>query len=965
MKVPKSNLRQSAKTRSDQTTEPSNQGFPLGPLEEIAAASTKEALSQALRHGLSQIVPQAFWVMLLNGSDDVQYTSLSANTVPELAQAVEDPASLFNETMGASAIRGGVGELVRSAELVKSLTDHDCEQASVQPIQYLEGSQGFVAVFHHGKLASETRLWLEALTRQAAIALKNIQLQADLEKLSNDIQQTRDFMQDGLIVISSAGIIRYVNPAARTMFRLKQSATDVALKDFLGGFANFAQEGTELDIASLTLTPFKQALQGKTIRQLLSLKTSNGQKMLEAIFGPYKNSQRDIVGVIVNVRDLTQIYSEKEKLLVIQEHAAHGLVVLDTENVVTSTNQYFLELMGNVNIIGRKFGDYLQDPAVQDNIKFDISPPERVLEWIETGRKLTFYAEVGSGDTVRHLQLVASPISGHSGNQGAVLSVRDVTQLIEKTMEANINAQKAQKHSRELSGLAELSDISSILGFRLDQIYDKYLQRTGQLLNAQHASIYLYQPGMAKLVLKATTAMFHEHPPDVNLDDKSAIARAFISKKARSVSDEAGDNEESGVIGDGLAAPIALGTKTLGVLVVSGREAQFEEHDVKILSVVASRLAVLIENANLYHDVNGRRERWEAVFKFTEEGIIIFDGKGKVVGFNPAATRLTGCRADDAIDKDFTKVVKTVSQEGVNLAAISPIHQVLTEGKVIAKSQQLIESLEGEQIWTEISYSPILDNDGRVTSGLAIIRNVQKDREVEEIKSDFISIVSHELRTPLSAIKGFLSMIINKDFGELNDKQFHFLNRVYQSNQRMVDLVEDLLDASHIESGKINLVQNPTAPETVINEVVSELASKGFERQILLKVKRRQRLPLVLADEARLRQILTNLIDNAIKYSFPKGEVIIDFKVVGDELITSVSDSGVGISPSQVERIFQKFGRVYNPMSVQAGGSGLGLYIVKRLVESHGGKIWATGREGKGSKFSFSLPIARQLPLLQ
>jgi two-component system phosphate regulon sensor histidine kinase PhoR len=180
----------------------------------------------------------------------------------------------------------------------------------------------------------------------------------------------------------------------------------------------------------------------------------------------------------------------------------------------------------------------------------------------------------------------------------------------------------------------------------------------------------------------------------------------------------------------------------------------------------------------------------------------------------------------------------------------------------------------------------------------------------------------------------------------------------------MVDLVEDLLDVSHIESGKINLQTNPLAMEGIITDVVSELASKGFERQILLKVNRKQKLPLVLADESRLRQILINLIDNAIKYSFPKSEVVIDFKVQGDELITSVTDSGVGISPSQIERIFQKFGRIYNPMSVQAGGSGLGLYIVKRLVESHGGRIWVTGREGKGSRFSFTLPIARQLPLL-
>jgi two-component system phosphate regulon sensor histidine kinase PhoR len=295
---------------------------------------------------------------------------------------------------------------------------------------------------------------------------------------------------------------------------------------------------------------------------------------------------------------------------------------------------------------------------------------------------------------------------------------------------------------------------------------------------------------------------------------------------------------------------------------------------------------------------------------------------------------------------------------------VSPLGKVLSEGATVANHEQLLEAKTGDRLWTEISLSPIFDDAGAVTSAIAIIRNTQKDREVEEIKSDFISIVSHELRTPLTAIKGFLSMILKRDFGGLTDKQAHFLNRVYQSNQRMIDLVEDLLNVSYIESGKINLTINPVGIEAIIGEVVAELASKGAARQIMIKVNRRQRLPLVLADESRLHQILVNLVDNAIKYSSDNTEVKVDFKVQGDELVVSVTDQGVGITSSQIDRLFTKFGRIYNPLSVQAGGSGLGLYIVKNLVESHGGRIWVTSRDGRGSKFSFTLPIAKQLPLL-
>jgi PAS domain S-box-containing protein len=381
--------------------------------------------------------------------------------------------------------------------------------------------------------------------------------------------------------------------------------------------------------------------------------------------------------------------------------------------------------------------------------------------------------------------------------------------------------------------------------------------------------------------------------------------------------------------------------------------------------MVATRLSVLVENASLYHDVNARRERWEAVFRFTEEGIVIFDRAGTIVGFNPASTEITQFPSAEAIGKPFNKIIRNVGPDAIAGSNIGPIERVLNEGITIAKSEQLIENRSGTRVWTEISYSPIFDDTGRVTSGIAIIRNTTRDREVEEIKSDFISIVSHELRTPLTAIKGFLSMTLKNDFGPLSEKQFHYLSRVYQSNQRMIDLVEDLMDATYIESGKITLSISPVALDNIVTNVVAELAAKGAAGHIMINVKRRQRLPLVLADETRLHQIVLNLVDNAIKYSMPDTEVEVAFQVQDDELITTVSDHGVGIGKSQIDRLFTKFGRIFNPLSVQAGGTGLGLYIVKNLVESHGGKIWVTSQEGKGSKFRFSLPIAKQLPLIE
>ncbi len=643
-------------------------------------------------------------------------------------------------------------------------------------------------------------------------------------------------------------------------------------------------------------------------------------------------------------------------LRIIQENHGIGITVIDASNVVTSINSRF-ELLNRV-LLGKDFNQGLKDPEVAGRLVFDLQTDE-VLALARAGREVTFYAEANFGQKIQHLQLVASPVQRDGEYAGVILTTRDVTPLVEKAVEANEMARLAGNHSRELSSLAELG---TFVGFRFDQIYQKYLHTMSSLLQSSNASIYLYQP--AKQVLKrvATTTTFNEHPVEWQLDGDHPVVECYLRRKPQVYA----DGIEPGAVFGGhlLAVPVIYHSKVLGVVVVSHRQAKYDSHDVKLMRLVSTRLAVIIENGELYTEVNARRERWEAVFKFADEGIAIFNRQGKIVGFNPAAGKLTGQNPSEVVGRNFTDVVKAISPEGVNLTSLSPIKHVLGEGEVVAKREQLLQIRGGNTLWTEISYSPIFDDDGNVTSGIAIISNIQKEREVEAVKSDFISIVSHELRTPLTAIKGFMSMLLQKDFGPLTERQFHFLNRVYQTNQRMIHLVEDLLDASYIESGKIQLKVTPLSIEPVISDVVTELAAKGFERQIMLKVGRKQRLPLVLADEVRLRQILVNLVDNAIKYSLPHSEVVVEFRVHGSELVTTVRDQGVGISPSDIERLFQKFGRIYNPMSLQAGGSGIGLYIVKNLVESHGGRIWVTSRPNKGSRFNFSLPIAKQMPLL-
>jgi PAS domain S-box-containing protein len=791
--------------------------------------------------------------------------------------------------------------------------------------------------------ASEVLL-CQSLAEQAGIALANANLHNDLRKISHEIEQTRNFMQDGLLVLSLKHELMYFNDAAGLLLDLNEAALGKLLTtSLLDASAQFSLTDEQLTAA------ISSAMIGKSERTSFSVSTEHEIEYFEAVYSPYYDGMKKPIGVLVSIRDITQLYLEKEKLASIQANLQDGLVVLDAQGIVIECNDEWMKLFDmKESFIGKQMFEQM---IKSTNLSFDRSITVLIKE-VLSGKRMTCYGV--NTITNRHFQISFGPILLANQVTGAIATSRDITPLIDKTIEANEMATKAQTHLRELSQLAELS---SIVGFNLENIYEKYISKTLTLISSNHVRVYLYEPSRKALVLQKSNATANNKARNsYELGGDELISRAFTERRSVVESKE-GLNEEK------LALPIVHHSKILGVISIERTNKPYNEHDGKLLRLVATRLAILIENASLYHDVNSRRERWEAVFRFTEEGIVIFDKNGLIVGFNPATVDMTHWGTSEAIGQPFGKVIKTIGNESINLGP-TPLARVLGEGITIAKSEQLIESRSGERLWTEISYSPIFDDAGRVTSGIAVIHNTQKDKEIEEIKSDFISIVSHELRTPLTAIKGFLSMILKQDFGELNEKQFHYLSRVYQSNQRMIDLVEDLLNATYIESGKIALSINPVAVESVMAEVVSELAGKAASSQVMVKVKRRQKLPLVLADETRLHQIILNLVDNAIKYSMPGTEVEIEFSVQSDELITSVSDHGVGVTKSQIDRLFTKFGRVYNPMSAQAGGTGLGLYIVKNLVESHGGRIWVTSQEGKGSKFRFSIPIAKQLPLL-
>ncbi len=235
----------------------------------------------------------------------------------------------------------------------------------------------------------------------------------------------------------------------------------------------------------------------------------------------------------------------------------------------------------------------------------------------------------------------------------------------------------------------------------------------------------------------------------------------------------------------------------------------------------------------------------------------------------------------------------------------------------------------------------------------------QELKRLDNAKSEFISIASHQLRTPLTAIKGYTSLILEGNYGKIDSQLQDVVNKVYAANTRLIDLVENLLSISRLESGRMQYTFQPTQVEDIVTDLgnmfVVSAKKRGLDFSIVLP---EQPLPKVDLDPAKMREVMSNLIDNAIKYT-ESGSVTVSLWQEGDKLRYSVKDTGIGVTAEDKERLFSKCSRSEETERLYVGGTGLGLYVGKTFVEKHGGRIWveSAGR-GRGSEFIFELPIS-------
>ena len=359
-------------------------------------------------------------------------------------------------------------------------------------------------------------------------------------------------------------------------------------------------------------------------------------------------------------------------------------------------------------------------------------------------------------------------------------------------------------------------------------------------------------------------------------------------------------------------------------------------------------------------------KKMTAIVNSIAEGLILVDSDNRVLHINPAAERLLDLSADN-IDKDITEIIQNeelihiFEEDQRQIFQHKPTEQSPSEDEGINLISEVTLARYNEKLVLRIIASPFLNENGLILGTVYLFDDITREKEIDQMKSDFISLVSHELRTPLTSIIGFVSFILDGKAGAINDRQRNSLARVQRQSKRLAALINDLLDISRIESGRIQMDQAPISFLEIVTQRIEEIRPQADEKSIRLVLTAPESVPEVLGDEARMGQVFTNLIGNAIKFTPDNGEVSVKVEADGNLLHVEVIDTGPGIPPEERQKIFDKFYQLSDISTRQQGGSGLGLSISKSIVEAHGGKLWIDdGNQGKGSNFQFVLPLVRE-----
>jgi signal transduction histidine kinase/transcriptional regulator with GAF, ATPase, and Fis domain len=376
------------------------------------------------------------------------------------------------------------------------------------------------------------------------------------------------------------------------------------------------------------------------------------------------------------------------------------------------------------------------------------------------------------------------------------------------------------------------------------------------------------------------------------------------------------------------------------VFVVSGKKENVSDEVWRTFSLTAAQISTAVENARLFQQVEQERARLAAILSSSTDAVLAVNRDGLIVLDNPAAWPVMGVEESQS--------GKLLSESTANKTLVQLFESTMQGGKPTGE----VPTMDQRTFFANLS--PVSAGDAGVIGWVATMQDVSHFAELNQMKDDFVSTVSHDLRAPLSAI--LIANNLMPQMGELNEHQQELVQTIENRVASMQQLIDNLLDVGRIEAG-IDMDMEPCPLIPLINEVTTSLTPQANDKSIELVSQISEPLPLIMANATRIRQVIHNLVDNAIKYTLDQGQTTIKAFPQDKEVRIQVSDTGLGISAADQPHVFEKFHRVKGEYAAAVKGTGLGLAITKSIVEKHNGRIWLESTPGEGSTFTVALPI--------
>ncbi|MDF2461450.1 MAG: two-component sensor kinase, involved in phosphate sensing [Candidatus Saccharibacteria bacterium] len=408
--------------------------------------------------------------------------------------------------------------------------------------------------------------------------------------------------------------------------------------------------------------------------------------------------------------------------------------------------------------------------------------------------------------------------------------------------------------------------------------------------------------------------------------------------------------------------------------------AYFEDHMIQLgITLLAAALAEWVHTRNrkataantrlasLSGQLSAEQLKAEAIMSSIGEGVMVVDTGRKVQLFNKAAQELSGWDESSAqnIDLDLVLQLKTAEDQPVAQGA-DPFSEAWKTGKTVVNDNLFMTTRAGRKVQLAITVSPVFDDKQQPNGAIALFRDVSKEKEVEREKEEFVSTASHEMRTPVAAIEGYLSLAMNPNVATIDERAKKYLDKAHEAIQHLGDLFKDLLSVTKAEEGKLESGREAVNLAKLLQGATDDMQVLARKKNLTLVYqigggtgKAIAPLYYVAANPERLREVVMNLIDNGIKFTAQGGlKVVLEGN--DKEVIVSVSDTGLGIAAEDIPHLFQKFYRIDSTDTRTIGGTGLGLYLCRRVIELFNGRIWIESKLGEGSTFKFSLPRLSQ-----